>query len=88
MIQSSNTISPLRLEHASPSANTTMSDNRSTWALACELARTGDYDNVVIIERELRRRGLLLTGAITYNTHRREHLTRLCHAARGHHQKA
>lgn len=42
----------------------------------------GDYENVVMIEYELRRRGLLVGDAITHNANRREHLTRLCHAAR------
>lgn len=83
MIKSSQLVSPLRPEHFSRGAdNATMSHDRSNWTLACELARTGDYENVVMIEYELRRRGRLAGDAITYNAHRREHLTRVCHAAR------
>jgi hypothetical protein len=83
MIKSSKMVSPLRLEHFSRGAdNATMSHDRNNWTLACELACTGDYENVVMIEYELRRRGRLVGNAITHNAHRREHLTRVCHAAR------
>jgi hypothetical protein len=52
------------------------------WKLACELARSGDYENIVTIERELRRRKLLVRGTVTHNTYWREYLTRLCHTSR------
>ena len=51
------------------------------WDVACELARSGAYENIVTIERELRRRALL-NGVLTQNTYWREYLTRLCHTAR------
>ena len=52
------------------------------WELACQLARSGDYANVVMIERELELRGLL-DGPITTNQYKRNLLTRTCHAMRG-----
>jgi hypothetical protein len=52
------------------------------WKLACEMARSGDYANVILIERELRRRGLLLGEHLTTNIVKRELLTRVCHAVR------
>jgi hypothetical protein len=52
------------------------------WTLACELARSGGYANVIMVEEELRRRGKLIGEAVTNSPHRREYLTRLCHAAR------
>ena len=51
------------------------------WDVVCELARFGAYENIVTIERELRRRALL-NGMLTHNTYWREYFTRLCHAAR------
>ena len=59
-----------------------MFHDKGVWNLACELARSGDYENVVMIEYELRRRGQLSGDAITNSLYRRELLTRLCHAAR------
>lgn len=59
-----------------------MFPDRAVWNLACELARSGDYENIVTIERELRRRNLLVRAALTDNTYRREYLTGLCHASR------
>jgi hypothetical protein len=59
-----------------------MYPDRAVWALACELARSGAYENIVTIELELRQRGRLGQGEITHNTYWREYLTRLCHAAR------
>jgi hypothetical protein len=59
-----------------------MLNNKSAWELACELARSGDYANVVMIERELHRRGVLRDSSLTTQIFRRELLTRLCHAAR------
>ena len=59
-----------------------MFPDREVWSLACELARSGKYENIVTIERELRQRNLLGHGTVTHNTYWREYLTRLCHAAR------
>ena len=59
-----------------------MFPDREAWDLACELARSGDYENIVTIERELRRRNLLVHGAVTHNIYWREYLTRLCHSSR------
>lgn len=60
-----------------------MPSNKHAWELACALARSGEYANVVMIERELRRRGILEAGAcVTTHILKRELLTRLCHAAR------
>jgi hypothetical protein len=59
-----------------------MFHDMGVWNLACELARSGNYANVVMIEYELRRRGELSGEAITNSAYRRELLTRLCHAAR------
>ncbi len=59
-----------------------MLSNQDTWNLACALARSGEYANVVMIERELRRRGVLKDGPLTTQSFRRELLTRVCHAAR------
>ena len=59
-----------------------MFHDKGVWALACELARSGNYANVVMIEYELRRRGKLAGDAVTNSPYRRELLTRLCHAAR------
>ena len=59
-----------------------MFHDRDVWSLACELARSGEYANVIMIEYELRRRGRLTGDAITNSAYRRELLTRLCHAAR------
>ena len=59
-----------------------MFHDMGVWNLACELARSGDYANVVMIEYELRRRGRLAGDSITRSAYRRELLTRLCHAAR------
>jgi hypothetical protein len=55
--------------------------DRTTWKLACALARSGAYDNVVLVEYELRRRGLI-KEVLTDNAFWREHITRRCHAAR------
>jgi hypothetical protein len=52
------------------------------WKLACDMARSGDYANVIMIERELRRRGLLVGEHLTTNVVKRELLTRVCHAVR------
>lgn len=54
--------------------------DKSVWKLACELAETGDFANVVMIERELLRRGI--REPVTSNAFKREFLTRLCHAAK------
>jgi len=59
-----------------------LSHDKQLWKYACELARSGEYANVIIIERELRRRGVLAREHITTNVMRRELLTRVCHAAR------
>ena len=59
-----------------------MFHDMGVWNLACELARSGAYENVVMIENELRRRGKLSGEVITHSAYRRELLTRLCHAAR------
>ena len=60
-----------------------MFHNKSAWEVGCELARSGDYANVIMLERELRRRGLLGAGeSVTGSIFRRERLTRVCHAAR------
>jgi hypothetical protein len=56
--------------------------DRSIWDVACELARTGYYANVIMIEEDLRLRGRLNGDVITHSVYRREYLTRLCHAAR------
>jgi hypothetical protein len=56
--------------------------DKNAWKIACELARTGKYANVVMIERELRHRGILKGGSVTTHILRRELLTRACHAAR------
>lgn len=58
-----------------------MFHDKGVWGLACELARSGDYANIIMIERELRQRGLL-AGELTTNIVKRELLTRTCHAAR------
>lgn len=56
---------------------------KSVWDLACDLARSGQYANVVMVERELRRLGTLKAGApLTTHILRRELITRVCHAAR------
>jgi hypothetical protein len=60
-----------------------MLHSKGAWEAACELARSGNYANVVMIERELRRRDLLGRGeSIATSILRRELLTRACHAAR------
>ena len=60
-----------------------MFQEKSAWEVGCELARSGDYANVIMIERELRRRGILGLGeSVTASIFRRERLTRACHAAR------
>jgi hypothetical protein len=58
-----------------------MFGNRRLWSLACELARSGNYHNIVMIELELKRRDLLI-GSLTDSTYLRDQLTRLCHDAR------
>ena len=52
------------------------------WKLACDMARSGDYANVIMIERGLRQRGLLIGEHLTTNVVKRELLTRICHAVR------
>lgn len=59
-----------------------MPHDRDAWKLACDLARTGQYANVVMVERELQRRGVI-DGPITTNQYKRNLLTRTCHAMRG-----
>jgi hypothetical protein len=59
-----------------------MFHDRNIWKLACDMARSGEYANVIIIEQELRRRGLLSAEFVTTNIVRRELLTRICHAVR------
>jgi hypothetical protein len=56
--------------------------NGKVWDVACDLARSGDFANVIMIEKELRRRGLIGEEHVTTNVPKRELLTRLCHAAR------
>lgn len=58
-----------------------MFTDKSVWETACDMAASGEYANVAVIERELRRRGLI-ASEITSNVYKREFLTRACHAAR------
>jgi hypothetical protein len=59
-----------------------MLHDRKLWGLACDMARSGDYANVIMIERALRRQGLLVGELLTTNVVKRELLTRVCHAVR------
>jgi hypothetical protein len=59
-----------------------MFHDNNLWSLACDMARSGDYANVIMIERELKRCGLLAGEHVTTNVVKRELLTRVCHAVR------
>lgn len=56
---------------------------RAVWDLACELAETGEFANITMIERELSLRGI--SHGVTENAWKRQLLTRTCHAARSGH---
>jgi hypothetical protein len=59
-----------------------MFHDKHLWQLACDMARSGEYANIIMIERELRRQGLLAGEHLTTNIVKRELLTRVCHAVR------
>jgi hypothetical protein len=55
--------------------------NGSAWTVACRLAKSGRFRNVIEVEIELRRRGAI-GEVLTDNTYLRELLTRMCHRSR------
>ena len=59
-----------------------MFGNRRLWPLARDLARTGHYANIVMVELELQRRDLLVGSTLTDSSYLRDQITGLCHDAR------